>query len=207
VSSTIHHQIFRKTRPRPGPGKLLIDPSQGSSFRPIRRKYPLAVLPAQRVMSRSRTRSFMGTLRRRIRHTSEMFRIPVSRTITENATTALEVMRRRASNPKWLIYLPPTMSPCETSNCDLGLLSSKCQTGLRGSSGHVLSATRRAQSGRGKRAAVASVIQRPFRGLPEKTFRFSSFGTRARASGEKRTFLLAVLSARFQWVGPFVCND
>jgi protein phosphatase len=33
----------------------------------------------------------------------------------ENATTALEVMSRFASNPKWLIYLPPTMSPCETS--------------------------------------------------------------------------------------------
>src|SRR5215813_2778574 len=39
----------------------------------------------------------------------------------ENATTALEVMSRWASNPKWLIYLPPTMSPCETSKRD-GLL-------------------------------------------------------------------------------------
>ncbi|NLE59428.1 MAG: polynucleotide kinase-phosphatase [Planctomycetes bacterium] len=34
----------------------------------------------------------------------------------ENATAALEVMSRFAANPKWLIYLPPTMSPCETSN-------------------------------------------------------------------------------------------
>jgi protein phosphatase len=33
----------------------------------------------------------------------------------ENATAALEVMSRWAANPKWLIYLPPTMSPCETS--------------------------------------------------------------------------------------------
>ncbi|HZZ29143.1 MAG TPA: polynucleotide kinase-phosphatase [Pirellulales bacterium] len=33
----------------------------------------------------------------------------------ENATAALEVMSRFAVNPKWLIYLPPTMSPCETS--------------------------------------------------------------------------------------------
>lgn len=39
----------------------------------------------------------------------------------ENATTALEVMSRWAVNPKWLIYLPPTMSPCETSKRD-GLL-------------------------------------------------------------------------------------
>jgi protein phosphatase len=33
----------------------------------------------------------------------------------ENATAALEVMSRFATNPKWLIYLPPTMSPSETS--------------------------------------------------------------------------------------------
>jgi polynucleotide kinase-phosphatase len=33
----------------------------------------------------------------------------------ENATAALEVMGRFAANPKWLIYLPPTMSPPETS--------------------------------------------------------------------------------------------
>ncbi|MFO0896971.1 MAG: polynucleotide kinase-phosphatase [Pirellulales bacterium] len=33
----------------------------------------------------------------------------------ENAVAALEVMSRFALNPKWLIYLPPTMSPCETS--------------------------------------------------------------------------------------------
>jgi len=42
----------------------------------------------------------------------------IFRTITikeENATAALEVMSRFAANPKWLIYLPPTMSPPETS--------------------------------------------------------------------------------------------
>lgn len=33
----------------------------------------------------------------------------------ENAIAALEVMSRFAINPKWLIYLPPTMSPTETS--------------------------------------------------------------------------------------------
>ena len=33
----------------------------------------------------------------------------------ENATAALEVMSRFAVNPKWLVYLPPTMSPSETS--------------------------------------------------------------------------------------------
>jgi protein phosphatase len=32
----------------------------------------------------------------------------------ENASAALEVMSRFAINPKWLVYLPPTMSPSET---------------------------------------------------------------------------------------------
>jgi protein phosphatase len=39
----------------------------------------------------------------------------------ENAAAALEVMSRFAADPRWLIYLPPTMSPCETSIED-GLL-------------------------------------------------------------------------------------
>jgi protein phosphatase len=39
----------------------------------------------------------------------------------ENAAAALEVMSRFAANPKWLIYLPPTMSPSETSKVE-GLL-------------------------------------------------------------------------------------
>ena len=34
----------------------------------------------------------------------------------ENSIAALEVMSRFAINPKWLIYLPPTMSPCRTSD-------------------------------------------------------------------------------------------
>ena len=46
------------------------------------------------------------------------------RTVTireENGAAALEVMSRFAANPKWLIYLPPTMSPTETAKAD-GLL-------------------------------------------------------------------------------------
>lgn len=42
----------------------------------------------------------------------------LNRTVTireENAAAALEVMSRFAANHRWLIYLPPTMSPCETS--------------------------------------------------------------------------------------------
>ncbi len=39
--------------------------------------------------------------------------------IHENhAAAALEIMSRFAADPHWLIYLPPTMSPCETSKLD-----------------------------------------------------------------------------------------
>ena len=48
---------------------------------------------------------------------------------------ALEVMSRFAANPKWLIYLPPTMSPCETSD----------QDGLAGTPGRGVFATIRSQ--------------------------------------------------------------
>jgi protein phosphatase len=39
----------------------------------------------------------------------------------EHAAAALEVMSRFAAEPKWLIYLPPTMSPTDTATVD-GLL-------------------------------------------------------------------------------------
>lgn len=39
----------------------------------------------------------------------------------ENAMAALEVMSRFAADPRWLIYLPPTMAPCATSQ-EPGLL-------------------------------------------------------------------------------------
>lgn len=44
----------------------------------------------------------------------------------ENAIAALEVMSRFAANPKWLIYLPPTMSPVATSTAP-GLLEHPAQ--------------------------------------------------------------------------------
>ncbi len=50
--------------------------------------------------------------KRRI-HTRLMTNITIRE---ENAIAALEIMSRFAANPKWLIYLPPTMSPSETSD-------------------------------------------------------------------------------------------
>lgn len=57
-------------------------------------------------------------LGRRIIHTSLHRNITVRE---GNALAALEVMSRFAANPKWLIYLPPTMSPSATSRRE-GLL-------------------------------------------------------------------------------------
>ena len=36
----------------------------------------------------------------------------------KNSAAALEIMSRYAADPHWLIYLPPTMSPCKTSELD-----------------------------------------------------------------------------------------
>ena len=36
----------------------------------------------------------------------------------KNSAAALEIMSRYAADPHWLIYLPPTMSPCQTSKLD-----------------------------------------------------------------------------------------
>ena len=44
----------------------------------------------------------------------------------EHATAALEVMSRFALDPRWLVYLPPTISPCETSKLP-GLLEHPSQ--------------------------------------------------------------------------------
>jgi protein phosphatase len=44
----------------------------------------------------------------------------------ENAAAALEVMSRYAVDPKWLIYLPPTMAPADTSDAP-GLLEHPTQ--------------------------------------------------------------------------------
>ena len=52
-------------------------------------------------------------LGRRVIHTRLHHNVTIRE---ENAITALEVMSRFAVNPKWLIYLPPTMSPTETTS-------------------------------------------------------------------------------------------
>ena len=48
-------------------------------------------------------------------HTDLMPAVHVSE---NNAAAAFEIMSRFAADPRWLIYLPPTMSPCETSSLE-----------------------------------------------------------------------------------------
>lgn len=50
---------------------------------------------------------------KRIVETALMGRVTIRE---ENAISALEVISRFATNPKWLVYLPPTMSPTETTS-------------------------------------------------------------------------------------------
>ena len=58
----------------------------------------------------------VGDFNRRLRIETPLFHIV---DIGEgNAAAALEIMSRFAADPHWLIYLPPTMSPCETSDLD-----------------------------------------------------------------------------------------
>lgn len=52
---------------------------------------------------------------RRVVETADHGRVAVRE---QNAAAALEVMSRFAADPRWLVYLPPTMAPCETSALD-----------------------------------------------------------------------------------------
>uniref|UniRef100_UPI0007A403E4 polynucleotide kinase-phosphatase n=1 Tax=Nocardia pseudovaccinii TaxID=189540 RepID=UPI0007A403E4 len=52
---------------------------------------------------------------RRVVETRQHGRVGVQE---ENAGAALEVMSRFAIDPRWLVYLPPTMAPCATTQLD-----------------------------------------------------------------------------------------
>ncbi|MFI7665888.1 polynucleotide kinase-phosphatase [Nocardia sp. NPDC049526] len=54
-------------------------------------------------------------LGRRVVETRQHGRVGVRE---ENAGAALEVMSRFAIDPRWLVYLPPTMAPCATTQLD-----------------------------------------------------------------------------------------
>lgn len=55
----------------------------------------------------------VGDFQGKMHLTTEL--IPSINVEENNAAAALEIMSRYSADPHWLIYLPPTMSPCETS--------------------------------------------------------------------------------------------
>lgn len=88
---------------------------------PARKEYAKAARPLQKVESEAQQTAqqlsddvldLADVTGKRIVHTRLRRKIMLE---AENSTAALEVMSRFAVSPKWLIYLPPTMSPTETS--------------------------------------------------------------------------------------------
>ncbi|MFC9895140.1 polynucleotide kinase-phosphatase [Nocardia sp. NPDC127579] len=91
-------------------------PAEQVWYEPVR---PLAattmVTPAGVVHRDPGVLDLDDVLGRRVVETRHHGRVGVQE---ENAGAALEVMSRFALDPRWLVYLPPTMSPCATSTLD-----------------------------------------------------------------------------------------
>src|SRR5262249_6050881 len=87
------------------PARPLLPPEQQDSVRPPQREYD-DLLDIEDVLGKR-------VINTRLHHS-----ITVRE---ENAIAALEAMSRFAVDPKWLMYLPPTMAPSETTQ-EPGLL-------------------------------------------------------------------------------------
>ena len=88
---------------------------------PAAKTYYEPIRPLQEPASASRDRFLLDiedVQGKRIVNTRHIPKVTVR---VENAAAAFEVMNRYAVDPRWLIYLPPTMSPCATSG-EQGLL-------------------------------------------------------------------------------------
>jgi len=98
--------------------ELVSVPARQTYYEPARPFLPVEPVPVLELTAQQRHDDLLDiedVLGKRIVTTR------LHRTVTireENATAALEVMSRFAANPKWLIYLPPTMSPSETTQKD-----------------------------------------------------------------------------------------
>jgi polynucleotide kinase-phosphatase len=89
--------------------ELVSVPAEQQWYEPVR---PLAPSSAEREPSVLRIDDVAGT---RWLSTTHAGKVKIAE---ENAAAALEVMSRFAVDPRWLIYLPPTMSPVATSTLD-----------------------------------------------------------------------------------------
>ena len=96
--------------------ELITVPAKRTYYKPARPFLPAVLTPEPQLTTQQKQDELLDiedVLGKRIISTR------LHRTVTireENATAALEVMSRFAANPKWLIYLPPTMSPSDTSS-------------------------------------------------------------------------------------------
>ncbi|WP_086826507.1 polynucleotide kinase-phosphatase [Allokutzneria sp. NRRL B-24872] len=91
---------YEPTKPFPASTGSMLDPASGSS---------VDVAPARRDPDALDVTDVLG---KRVVETAHHGRISVSE---ESAAGALEVMSRFAMEPRWLLYLPPTMAPSATT--------------------------------------------------------------------------------------------
>lgn len=89
--------------------ELVSVPAEQQWYEPVR---PLAPVAGDREASVLKIGDVAGTRWLETTHAGKV-KIP-----EENAAAALEIMSRFAVDPRWLIYLPPTMSPVATSKVD-----------------------------------------------------------------------------------------
>jgi protein phosphatase len=95
--------------------ELVSVPARRMYYEPARPIAPVPGLTLSAQQQHDTLLSVQDVLGKRVIETSLGPRITIRE---ENATAALEVISRFAVNPKWLVYLPPTMSPSETHHQD-----------------------------------------------------------------------------------------
>jgi protein phosphatase len=95
--------------------ELVSVPAERVWYEPVRPLAPAASAGGRRESDALDIRDVLG---KRVVETAYHGRVTVRE---ENAAAALEVVSRFAVDPRWLVYLPPTMAPCATSSRD-GLL-------------------------------------------------------------------------------------
>lgn len=89
--------------------EIVAVPAEQEWYEPVR---PLASAVADRTSSALKISDVAGTRWLETVHAGKV-KVP-----EENAAAALEIMSRFAVDPRWLIYLPPTMSPVATARLD-----------------------------------------------------------------------------------------
>ncbi|WP_405132790.1 polynucleotide kinase-phosphatase [Nocardia sp. NBC_01388] len=93
-------------------------------YEPTRPLQPATLVPGTGVVHRDPgVLDLDDVIGRRVVETRHLGRVGVQE---DAAAAALEVMSRFAVDPRWLVYLPPTMSPCATSTVE-GLLEHPAQ--------------------------------------------------------------------------------